>query len=94
MFSSFVKVKSKCENCDFEYIRIDDHIQNEKMSHKDFEDFYDNIYDGVSDDDMDVCPDCNSFVFPEEIINIKEHKIKCPWFKSVSSDFREKKKFW
>ena len=47
------------------------------MSNKDFENFYDNIYDGVSDDDMDLCPDCNFFVFPEEIINIKEHKIKC-----------------
>lgn len=45
------------------------------MSHKDFENFYDNIYDGVSDDDMDLCPDCNSYVFPEEIINIKENTV-------------------
>ena len=71
-----VKVKSKCEYCDNDYTRVDNHINSDKQTKKDFDNFYDNIYDGVSDDEIDICPKCNSFMYPEEIIGIKEDLIK------------------
>lgn len=68
-----IKLNNRCENCNNEYIRIDDYITVDKRSKKELEEMYDDLGDSS---EYDMCDKCNSYMFPDEIIDIKEFKIK------------------
>lgn len=66
-----VKVNVKCEHCDNEYKRIDNFPNSEKKTRKYFEDFYED--NEIAE--IDECNNCGMYMFPEEIINITEHRL-------------------
>lgn len=59
----------KCENCDNEYTKIDNLKRSNKASFKDLSEYYDVTKP------VETCKCCNSKVYPEEIINVKEYQI-------------------
>ena len=62
----------KCEKCDNEYKRIDNFINEDKKTKK----YFDNFYEDNELEEIEKCNKCDCYMFPEEIINITEHKIK------------------
>ena len=64
-----VKLNMKCENCDNEYIKIDNIKTHDKVSLKNLSDYYDLTKPS------EACECCSCKVYPEEIINYKEYHI-------------------
>ena len=65
-----VKLNVKCESCDNQYIRVDNFPNSDKKTKK----YFDEFYEDNEVEEIDECNKCGLCMFPDEIINITEHK--------------------